>query len=53
MGNKNLAASISGGYSNVQDITTFTASTLQGDFRVTQKVEAARTRLSTTFSTGA
>jgi outer membrane protein insertion porin family len=36
-GSKNISASISGGYSNVQDITTFTASTLQGDFRVTQK----------------
>lgn len=35
--NPNLAATISGGYSNVQNITTFTASTLQGDFRVTQK----------------
>jgi outer membrane protein assembly factor BamA len=32
-----LTASVSGGYSNVQNITTFQASTLQGDFRVTQK----------------
>jgi len=36
-GDKNFSAAISGGYSNIQDITTFTASTLQGDFRITQK----------------
>src|SRR5260370_40808240 len=36
-GAKNFSAAISGGYSNIQDITTFTASTLQGDFRITQK----------------
>ncbi|WP_254063753.1 POTRA domain-containing protein [Granulicella sp. S190] len=36
-GSKNFSAAISGGYSNVQDITTFEASTLQGDFRVTEK----------------
>jgi outer membrane protein insertion porin family len=36
-GNKNFSASISGGYSNIQDITTFSASTLQGDFRITQR----------------
>jgi outer membrane protein insertion porin family len=36
-GNKNVSAAISGGYSNIQDITTFQASTLQGDFRITQK----------------
>lgn len=35
--NPNFAATISGGYSNVQNITTFTASTLQADFRVTQR----------------
>jgi hypothetical protein len=35
---KNFSAAISGGYSNVQDITTFTASTLQGDFRITEKL---------------
>jgi outer membrane protein assembly complex protein YaeT len=28
---------VSGGYSNVQDITTFASQTLQGDFRLTQK----------------
>jgi outer membrane protein assembly factor BamA len=36
-GSKNFAASISGGYSDIQDITTFAASTLQGDFRITQR----------------
>jgi outer membrane protein insertion porin family len=36
-GSKNFSASISGGYSNVRDITTFASSTLQGDFRITQK----------------
>ncbi len=36
-GNRNLTATVSGGYSNVQNISTFQASTLQGDFRVTQK----------------
>ncbi|MBB5342626.1 POTRA domain-containing protein [Tunturibacter empetritectus] len=36
-GSKNFSAAISGGYSNVQDITTFQASTLQGDFRITEK----------------
>lgn len=32
-----LTATVTGGYSNVQNITTFKASTLQGDFRVTQR----------------
>jgi outer membrane protein insertion porin family len=36
-GYKNLAASVSGGYSNIRDITTFASSTLQGDFRITQR----------------
>ncbi len=36
-GNKKLAFQVSGGYSNVQDITTFSAKTLQGDVRLTQK----------------
>jgi outer membrane protein insertion porin family len=36
-GAKNFAAQLSGGYSNVQDISTFQSSKLQGDFRVTQK----------------
>ena len=38
-GKKNISATISGGYSNVQNITTFKASTLQGIFRVTQKIK--------------
>ncbi len=42
-GHKKLTASVSGGYSNVQDITTFASSTLQGDIRVTQKVKRADT----------
>jgi outer membrane protein insertion porin family len=36
-GSKSFTAAISGGYSNVRDISTFAASTLQGDFRITQK----------------
>jgi len=39
--NPRLTASISGGYSNVQNITTFQASTLQADFRITQKIKRA------------
>ena len=42
-GHPGLTGSISGGYSNVQNITTFQAQTLQGDFRVTQKVKRADT----------
>ena len=42
-GSKNFSASVTGGYSNVSDISTFTASTLQGDLRVTQKVKKADT----------
>ncbi|WP_103932350.1 outer membrane protein assembly factor [Bryocella elongata] len=41
LGKPTLTASISGGYSNVQNITTFQASTLQGDFRVAQKIKRA------------
>jgi outer membrane protein assembly factor BamA len=37
LGSRNFSAALSAGYSNVQDITTFASSTLQGDFRVTQK----------------
>jgi outer membrane protein insertion porin family len=40
---KNFSASISGGYSNIQDITTFEASTLQGDFRITEKYKKTET----------
>ena len=36
-GSKTWSGAVSGGYSNIQDITTFTSSTLQGDFRLTQK----------------
>jgi outer membrane protein insertion porin family len=39
----NLTAAVSGGYSNVQNITTFSSSTAQADFRVTQKVKKADT----------
>ncbi len=42
-GHRNLTGTVSGGYSNVQDITTFASSTLQGDVRVTQKVKRADT----------
>jgi outer membrane protein assembly factor BamA len=42
-GKPNLATSISGGYSNVQNISTFQASTLQGDYRITEKVRRADT----------
>jgi outer membrane protein insertion porin family len=42
-GNKNLTGSVSGGYSDVQDISTYASSTLQGDFRVIQKVKRADT----------
>ena len=42
-GKANLATSVSGGYSNVQNISTFQASTLQGDYRITQKFRRADT----------
>ncbi|SNS38409.1 Beta-barrel assembly machine subunit BamA [Granulicella rosea] len=35
---KSFALQLSGGYSNVQNITTFASSTLQGDIRVTEKL---------------
>ena len=38
LGHRNLSAQFSGGYSNVQNISTFKASTLQALFRVTQRV---------------
>ena len=38
-----LTASATGGYSNVQNISTFSASTLQGDARITQKFRRADT----------
>ncbi len=37
-GHPNVSAAISGGYSNIQDISTFKSSTLQGDFRITQRL---------------
>ncbi|HEV2645806.1 MAG TPA: POTRA domain-containing protein [Acidobacteriaceae bacterium] len=40
-GHPHLNASLSAGYSNVQNITTFQASVLQGDFRIAQKVKRA------------
>jgi outer membrane protein assembly factor BamA len=42
-GKPSLSMSISGGYSNVQNISTFQASTLQGDYRITQKVRRTDT----------
>jgi len=36
-GSRNFATSLTGGYTNIQDITTFASSTLQGSLRVTQK----------------
>ncbi len=36
---KKWSSALSGGYSNIQDITTFTSSTLQGDARLTQRPE--------------
>ncbi|HSY34604.1 MAG TPA: POTRA domain-containing protein [Acidobacteriaceae bacterium] len=42
-GNRKLTGSLSGGYSNVQNITTFASSTLQGDLRLVQKVKRADT----------
>ncbi len=42
-GNKNFSATVSGGYSNVQDISTFAASTLHFDFRVTEKFRRTET----------
>ena len=42
-GRQNLSNSISGGYSNVQNISTFQASTLQFDYRISQKVKTTDT----------
>jgi outer membrane protein assembly factor BamA len=38
LGRRSLTGSVSGGYSNVQDITTFSSSTLQGILRLTQRL---------------
>ena len=43
LGTRSLRGAVSGGYSNVQNITTFASSTLQGDLRVVQKVKRADT----------
>jgi outer membrane protein assembly complex protein YaeT len=37
-GSQKLSAQVSGGYSNVQDITTFASSKISFDFRITQKL---------------
>jgi len=37
LGDKNLTGTLAGGYSNVQNISTFQSTTSQADFRVTQK----------------
>jgi outer membrane protein assembly complex protein YaeT len=42
-GSRKLSAAVSGGYTDVQNITTFAASTLQFDFRVTHKPNRADT----------
>ncbi len=42
-GSKKLSLQVSGGYSNVQDITTFQSSKLEGDFRVTDKATRKNT----------
>jgi outer membrane protein assembly complex protein YaeT len=36
-GSRNFSTSLSGGYTNIQDITTFASSTLQGSLRLTEK----------------
>jgi outer membrane protein assembly factor BamA len=43
LGRPHLSNSISGGYTNVQNISTFQASTLHGDYRLTQKVRRTDT----------
>jgi outer membrane protein insertion porin family len=43
LGRPNFSTQIGGGYSNVQNISTFKASTLQGSFRLTQKIPKADT----------
>ena len=43
LGHPSLTGTVSGGYSNVQNITTFEAQTLQGDFRLSQRYKRADT----------
>ena len=42
-GSQNISNTITGGYSDVQNITTFKSSTIQFDYRITQKVKRADT----------
>ncbi|MHB1022145.1 MAG: BamA/OMP85 family outer membrane protein [Acidobacteriaceae bacterium] len=42
-GSQNFGFSFSGGYTNVQDITTFASSRLQASFRLTEKANRANT----------
>jgi outer membrane protein insertion porin family len=41
LGHRNFTGTVSGGYSNVQNISTFASSSLQGDVRISQKVKKA------------
>ena len=43
LGHPNLTASVSGGYTNVQNITTFASSTLHFDFRLNQRYKRTDT----------
>jgi outer membrane protein insertion porin family len=43
LGSPNFSEAISGGYSNIRDITTFQSSTLFGDFRITEKMKHRNT----------
>jgi outer membrane protein insertion porin family len=40
---KQLTGTLTGGYSNVQDVSTFASSTLEGDFRVSQRYKRTDT----------
>ncbi|WP_242617797.1 POTRA domain-containing protein [Edaphobacter modestus] len=42
-GKRNFSTTASGGYTNIQNITTFASSTLQGSMRVTEKVHRTDT----------
>ncbi len=42
-GRKSFTGSVSGGYSDAQNVSTFASSTLQGDLRVAEKVKRADT----------
>src|SRR6185437_11465629 len=45
-GNRNVGLTFSGGYANSQDVTTYVASRLEGDFRWTQSFASPGSRLS-------